>query len=165
MVKSVGKFSNSRKKKFIEDLPSTGITSTDIISRCKFNFSFLDSSQEYGSSFSELSNDELILLIDKIKLYSRDSLRYWQNNRVGGGGHKVLEVYGAFPKSSEFKFPKSVPHDVLWARFRMDGAGRLVGFLIPAEFSRVVSADREFFYDTNTFYVVFIDLEHKFYKL
>jgi len=158
------KFNNGRRAAFLAGLATESIESTDLATRSRFNFSFFDGVQEPGSCFSALTHEQLLNVIEKIKAYSRSSLLYWQNQRVGGGGLKILEVYGAFPRSSDFSHPKHVPHDVKWARFRMDNLGRLVGFVIPHEYVSKASEDRLFFYDVNTFYVVFIDLEHRFYK-
>lgn len=77
--------------------------------------------------------------------------------KIGSGNH-VLEVYGAFPRRSEFKHPHHVPSDVDWARFHLDGKKRLIGFTIPKDLCSIHQR-----FDGNTFYVVFLDLEHKFY--
>lgn len=47
----------------------------------------------------------------------------------------------------------------------MDNLGRLVGFLVPAEHSFKKDEHNKFCYDCNTFYVVFVDLSHRFYKV
>lgn len=82
-------------------------------------------------------------------------------------GIKSFAEYGDFPKKSDFKHPNYVPHDVRWARFRMDGAFRLVGFLVPKELHNKCKKDKEneeYLFDRNTFYVVFLDKDHRFYK-
>lgn len=158
------KFKNKKQENFISRLATDSIESTDLASRSKINLSFLDVSQDAGSCFSDLTHKQLQDITDKIKAYSRSPLSYWQEQRAGGGGLKILEIYGAFPKNSDFIHPKHVPHDVRWARFRMDNLGRLVGFIVPPEYCNKSTTDRSFFYDTNTFYVVFLDLDHRFYK-
>jgi len=158
------KFGNRRTDQFLANLATSSLESSDLISRSKFNFSYFDSNQEPCTNFSDLRPEHLLELIEKIKIYSRSPLAYWQNQRVGGGGLSVLEIYGNFPKKSDFTHPKHVPHDVSWARFRIDNLGRLVGFVIPQKMGNLASDDRRFFLDSNTFYVVFIDLEHRFYK-
>jgi len=158
------KFTNRKAKQFLSGLARDSIESSDIISRSKFNFSFFDSNQEHCANFDQLAPAQLLELVEKIRHYSRSPLPYWQTMRCGGGGLKVLEIYGDFPRNSDFSQPKHVPHDVRWARFRMDNLGRLVGFVIPPELGNLASEDRRYFLDTNTFYVVFIDLNHRFYK-
>lgn len=154
-------FGNSGKRKFIGSLPTESIESGDLVSRSKFNFSYFDSSQRYASDFSALTSATGFL--EKIRSYSRFSLTHWRSERVGRSGRNVLEVYGGFPKKSEFTHPKHVPHDVMWGRFRLESDTRLVGFILPPDYSGKISGDGKLSYCCNTFYVVFIDLSHKFY--
>jgi len=58
-------------------------------------------------------------------------------------------VYGDFPPSNKTDFfhPKQVPEDAKWARIHVNGLHCLIGHVI---------------YDT--FYLVFLDQEHKFWK-
>ena len=79
------------------------------------------------------------------------------NQRVGGGSLKVLEIYGSFPKKSDFTHPKHVPIDVNWARFRLESDMRLIGFLIPPNTDGISMAA------VNTFFIVFLDQGHRFY--
>ena len=144
------KFSNRKAKQFLLELDRDTIETSDIFTRSKFNFSFFDPNQNHCTDFAQLSPNQLLETFEKIRHYSRSPLTYWQTKRCGGGGLKILEIY--------------VPHDVKWARFRMDNLGRLVGFVVPPELVNLASEDRKFFLDTNTFYVVFIDLDHRFYK-
>lgn len=92
---------------------------------------------------------------------------YWNNERVGKGNLKVLEYYQTFPKNSDFKHPPYIPHDACWARFRLGSRVRLIGFVIPETVSGQIYLDekkREYKFDGNTFYVVFLDKNHVFYK-
>ncbi|MFZ4965894.1 hypothetical protein ACL9RJ_16690 [Pseudomonas sp. Mn2068] len=159
------KFRDSRhKKSFIENFPISSLESHDIRSRCKFNFSFFDDTQKEAASFSDLSEGSLVILMDKIRAYSREPLNFWRNERCGSASLKVLADYGNFPAKSDFTHPKSVPHDVNWARFRLENMVRLIGFTIPGEMNFTLLDKNGFTFDKNTFYVVFIDLEHKFYR-
>lgn len=170
-------YANSSKKKtdFITDLPTDDLEGSDIESRCKFNFSFFDSNQAAGNSLSNWSHAQgtpgictLENLMVKIVEYTKQSLVYWQNKRVGGGGLKTLEIYGNFPKKSDFTHPSFVPHDVSWARFRLGNKVRLIGFTIPKAVIEKIKSNKKttsIELDTNTFYVVFIDENHCFYKV
>lgn len=161
----VSKFKqNSRKKTFIELLPTDSVRASDLATRCKFNFSYFDGAQVPASEFSSFDADFLAELLEKLKHFSKEKLAFWLHRRAGGGGLKVLALYDTFPAQSDFARPKSVPHDVRWGRFRLDNMTRLVGFVVPGEYSNQTSSDAGFFYDCNTFYVVFIDEEHRFYK-
>ncbi len=62
-------------------------------------------------------------------------------------------------KAHIYSTPPHVPSDVDWARFRLDGKKRLIGFTIPKSHCRQDSR-----LDDNTFYIVFLDLEHNFYQ-
>lgn len=152
-----------KKDRFLRELPTNSIDSSDLASRCKFNFSYFHHDQEFASNFADLEKDSLSELLDKLKEYSKFTLQHWSRARVGGSGRSVLEIYDKFPNPSGFTRPVHVPHDVLWGRFRLEGAVRLVGFVIPASMAGTRATNCEGSYCTNTFYVVFIDTQHKFY--
>lgn len=163
-----------KQQSFLSSLPQSSIQDSNLVRRCKFNFSYIDTSQEAGQSFSEWNDSDgdskLTKLLEKIKQYTQEPLDYWKNQKIGkgkkGGSGKrqnCLEVYGEFPENSDFVHPRHVPEDVLWARFRIDSATRLVGFVIPDNLSGVEAKDG-LRYDNNTFYVVFFDANHAFYK-
>ena len=69
----------------------------------------------------------------------------------------VLEIYDRFPIRSDFYHPKSVPFDVEWARFRLEGDMRLIGFVIPNQIALEKGLPN------NVFYIVFLDKDHRFY--
>ncbi|MDZ5455911.1 hypothetical protein SM757_04945 [Azohydromonas lata] len=85
------------------------------------------------------------------------------NTPIGKIGN-VLSIYGAFPQNSEFTHPRHVPHQAQWGRFRLDRASRLVGFVVPKEYELREKTSEGFYFDCNTFYVVFLDGTHSFYK-
>jgi len=155
-------FQNTKKRDFLNHLPVSSLDNNDINQRCKFNFSYFDSSQDAGRNFKDWPAIQLEKLLNKLKDYSCSPLLYWQNARCGAGGLKILEVYGGFPKKSDFKHPQHVPYDVSWARFRLENMVRLVGFVIPKDIAERCKEHKTL--DCNTFYVVFLDREHKFYK-
>ena len=155
---------NSGKTNFLESLPTNSLGSSDIAERCKFNFSYYDGAQDPSSEFSDLTKEFLCEVLQKVKSFTRFKLSHWLHERAGSGGLKVFSIYGKFPAKSDFVHPKSVPHDVSWARFRLDNMTRLIGFVISQEKLRAEDFSEEFPYDLNTFYVVFIDRDHRFYK-
>lgn len=161
-----------RKDNFLTALPQACIDDSDIASRCKFNFSYLETNQ-IGQSFVDWNtmagNSKLVKLMDKLKDFTREPLSHWTQKRSkkekkGGRGKRqsYLEIYGEFPTRSAFKHPAHVPEDVLWGRFRIDNDTRLAGFVLPEKykFSQDKSANA---YCTNTFYIVFLDENHAFY--
>ena len=159
-------FNNSKKASFLQSFPEIAFNSEncDHAARCKFNFSYFDSSQEAGQDFFEWNHEQLHKLLTKLKEYGKHPLTYWMNQRCGGGGLKVFEVYGGFPLRSDFIHPKHIPKNVRWARFRLEGDMRLVGFLIPSELAESVAKNGSFVFDSNAFYAVFFDQAHRFYK-
>jgi hypothetical protein len=157
-------FANSGKTKFLDTIPIASLDSENdtLIFRCKFNFSYFEK-QDVGKGFEDISNEELIKIIEKIKEYGRESLKYWRNQPVGKQG-AVFTIYGAFPKKSQFKHPKHVPHQVEWGRFRLDWSTRLCGFTVPQKYHGKSRVSDGSIFCSNTFYVVFLDPEHKFYQ-
>ncbi|HOB70293.1 MAG TPA: hypothetical protein PLD55_00600 [bacterium] len=149
---------NSRKKRFLSSLPKNLIFNClpNFKNKINFNFSFFDGSQ--GQDFNKWSQKQLAELLDKLKCYSKEDMEYWKKMRIGTKNSKVLVVYGAFPISSDFKHPQHIPLDVEWARFRLEGDSRLIGFIINKNdcLCNEICPD--------TFYVVFLDQNHKFFK-
>ena len=154
---------NSRKDRFLASIPEASIDLPEdtLTKRCKFNFSYF-CKQVAGQSFAEWDHRDLIRLLEKLREYSTMPLSHWQNQRVGAGGNSVLEIYGAFPQKSDFSHPKHVPHQARWGRFRLEQAVRLVGFVLPPGYHDQVHPCGSR-YDCNTFYVVFLDADHRFY--
>lgn len=159
-------FKNARKTKFINQLPDISLDdrADRLSTRCKFNFHYLDFSQAPpGHHFKEWEKETLIQFFEKIKYYSGESLQFWKNQYLGGRyRHSVLEVYDRFPLKSDYIHPKNVPIEVRWARFRLEAKVRLVGFIVPEVYQNKEPAGYRF--DSNTFYVVFLDWDHRFYK-
>ena len=156
----MSKKNNSRKDKFIESIVSFSLQDVwpDISGRCRFNFSYFDANQEHATDVATWDEANLQRFFSKLVSYCNYPLSYWQRQTIGSHRNHVLEIYGAFPRKSGFIHPAHVPSDVDWARFRLDGKKRLIGFTIPKCYC---TADTHF--DDTTFYIVFLDLEHKFY--
>ena len=123
-----------------------------------FSFQYFDNSQEPSIDFSDLTNEQLNKIVEKFKHYSRNTFDYWRNQRIGKGNNHVLEIYGEFPRNSDFFHPKNIPLDVSWARFRLESDLRLIGFIIKNELCKNLNLAK------NIFYIVFIDEKHRFYK-
>ena len=125
------KKTNPRKECFLSNLPAQGFVSeiSDVKGKLSFSLKYFDGSQEAGQDFKDWNDKQKQELLEKLRDYSRESKQYWLNQRVGSGGLKVLEIYGEFPRNTDFKYPRHVPSGVRWSRFRMESAMRLVGFL------------------------------------
>ena len=161
------KFRNKKKDGFLSSIPilSLDLPGDVITKRCKFNFHYMDFSQPAGQKFEEWTKDQLTKLLNKLKNYCAQPLSYWrtQPQRVGKKSHNVLEIYGNFPRKSEFVYPQHIPNEVWWARFRVENLARLVGFVIPNEYDGKTHDGTKMKFDCNTFYVVYLDRNHKFY--
>ena len=95
-----------------------------------------------GQSFDEWQEDKLLsYMIQKFG-------HICNLNIVEAQQQRVLKIYDEFPENSDFKHPQHISDEVKWAVI-MDikgQKGRVGGHIID-----------------NTFYVVFLDKEHKFY--
>jgi len=159
------KFKNKKKISFLDSIPQTSIDSIAdrLTLKSKFSFAYFNNTQEAGQDFSDWSHDELIKLFEKLKNYSEDSLEYWKNQKVGR--YNLFAVYDSFPINTEFTHPKNVPHQAKWARFHLENRVRLIGFVLPDEYHDKVHDTTGIRFDNNTFYVVFLDKNHLFYKV
>ncbi len=151
------KHDNKKKQSRLERFPDDSIETSykTIQGLLSFNFKYIDESQ--GQKFSELTDEQKSKLFEKLRWYSRETRQHWENERIGNASNRVLAVYGDFPKKSEFYHPKWIPADVRWARFRLEGDMRLIGFVIDR------SDAQKFNLHDDVFYAVFIDPDHKFY--
>lgn len=152
------KFKSKGKDSFINSLAHKASVDADddtLAAKCKFNFAYFDV-QPAGQSFEDWTKDNLSSLLNKLKEYSKQSLMYWI-------AQDVLSIYGGFPKKSDFTHPKHVPHQAQWATFRVEQAVRLAGFTLPGELDGKVQHSTKHLFDSNTFYVVFLDQNHRFY--
>lgn len=149
--------SNLKKDNRLRSFPKDSIETSieQIKGLLSFNFKYLDSTQ--GQKFSELSPEQFEKLIDKLKWYSNENRSHWESERIGNKTGRVLTVYNEFPRKTEFRHPSHIPADVKWSRFRLEGDMRLIGFVINK------SEVERFNLNPDVFYVVFLDLYHKFY--
>jgi hypothetical protein len=158
-------FKNKGKNKFLSEIltASIDLASDTLASRCKFNFSYF-TVQPGSQDFIDLNVNELRKLFEKLKEYSRQPLTYWRTCPIGRSSGNVFDEYGRFPEKSDFYHPKSVPHQAMWGRFRLESATRLCGFTVPNSYHKTLHVNNRDYFCSNTFYIVFFDRDHKFYK-
>lgn len=163
----MSKFKNSRTELFIKELSRSASLEdkeNDLTIRSKFNFSYFDSSQAVGQNFSDWTNVQLNELLNKIKDFTTKPLEYWRRE-LTSNGLSVLVTYGTFPTNkSSFTCPKHIPIQALWGRFRLGSKIRLIGFTVPVELHKNLHTETNEYFDKNTFYVVFLDRDHCFYR-
>lgn len=152
---------NSRKDRFLQSLPKEECFCdiADAREKLSFSFKYFDGNQQAGQDFKDWNDNEKTKLLDKLKEYSKENKQYWLGERVGSGGLTIFEIYGTFPRNSDFSYPLHVPDNVKWARFRLESKVRLIGFFIDK------TEAREKQLSTDIFYVVFLDKNHRFYLL
>ncbi len=159
----MGNQGNRRTKAFLNSVPTASIEleSDSLATKCKFNFAYFINDKA-GQDFKDWTHKQLYELFDKLKEYSKFPLSHWKQKKLGK--YSLFTVYDKFPTNTDFTLPKSVPHQACWARFRLEGDSRLIGFVLPSEFKNEEQNKSGYLFDINTFYVVFLDEEHKFYK-
>ncbi|MBW8464217.1 hypothetical protein [Acidovorax sp.] len=160
----MNRYRNTQKTSFLASIPTASIDADvdELTTKCKFNFAYFDH-QPAGQSFSDWTDVQLKKLLAKLQEYSKQPLQHWRDMGIGKSG-SVLSIYGAFPRSSDFKHPRHVPHEVQWGRFRLEHSLRLVGFVLPPHCHDTYHKSTGVRFDCNTFYVVFLDADHRFYK-
>ena len=110
-------------------------------------FSFKDWDQNQcppGQTWAEWEKEGLLVpMLDKLVQLS-------QKDRVEASQQQCIKVYGAFPASSEFKVPRFIEGEVEWAVIEDVGGQkhRIAGYMLD-----------------NVFYIVFLDKDHKFWKM
>jgi hypothetical protein len=156
-------FSNNKKESFLKNIPTTSIENNDdtIAQKCKFNFAYFINNNA-GQDFRDWTHKQLYELFDKLKEYSKFTLAHWEKEKLGS--YPLFVKYDYFPLKTDFTPPKSIAHQAIWSRFRLEGDSRLIGFVLPDNFKDKEQNTSGFRFDTNTFYVVFLDKYHKFYK-
>ncbi len=155
---------NSSKESFLLSIPDISLEQDEnnLTERCKFNFSYFDVQPNISQDFKDWNKNELVKLLNKLKEYSNFSLNHWKQEKTGK--YPLFTIYGNFPTNTDFKIPKHIPIEAQWARFHMENKIRLVGFTIPSSYIDKVHHKTKILYDLNTFYIVYLDKEHKFYK-
>ena len=156
---------NKQANKFLEAIENTASieNGTDTIAqKSKFNFAYFINSNDTGQDFRDWTHKQLYELFDKLKEFSKFPLIHWENEKLGN--YPIFVKYNQFPTNTEFTQPRSVPHQAIWSRFRVEGDSRLIGFVLPSECKNKEQNQSGYMFDVNTFYVVFLDKEHKFYK-
>ena len=113
-----------------------------------FNFKFFRSGEKYGEKFEEWEQEAILAdLNNKLKNFSGKTKEVLLMDGT-------LEIYKHYPLGSRFEQPKALKSlSINWARLRITGRRRLIGFFMQEYMSEKFR---------NIFYIVFLDKEHKF---
>lgn len=161
---------NGRRESFLSDLVSTptlGDNDDAITKLCKFNFKFFTYEVDVTQNFKEWTQPELSELFSSLQNFSAESLEHWKNTTTGPKRTPYLLTYDGFPPEEKTKLSgpsKSVPKEAKWARFRLGTTRRLIGFVIPEEFAASAKETSGTIFDSNCFYIVYLDRDHNFYS-
>lgn len=138
---------NPKKQAYLQDIAERNSFTENLSSRIAFNFKFFQFGDEGGQSFAEWEREQILAdLNNKLKDYSGKTVLELQHD-------KTLEIYTEYPRGSKFTQPENLRSmNIMWARLRITGRRRLIGFFHKAS----TEANR------NVFYVVFLDKNHEF---
>lgn len=133
------KKANSRKENIREERQVDGIAPKVV-----FSFKDIDKNQiPPGQSFEDWAKNGLLhYLLEKLEYISQKTMA----EAIQEG---YIKVYDQFPPRSDFRHPVYIAPDVKWAVImNIKGQkGRVAGHII-----------------NNVFYIVFLDMNHNFYK-
>lgn len=114
----------------------------DLPEHFTLSLSQFDCNQDYAADFSDWEALSLLSkALDTLKGFCCSTL----HSQLDG---KKFAVYNEFPdrEKTYFSHPDHVPDDAMWARIHVTGEAVLAGHIVR-----------------NTFYLVFLDTNHKFY--
>lgn len=139
------RFATKKKANKRKENTRTEIQVEGELPKIVFSFKDFDRSQiPPGQTYEEWEKDGyLSYLLEKLGHIS-------ELNIVEAKQQKYITEYESFPAKSDFKHPRHITQDVNWAVIKKikGQKGRVAGHLID-----------------NVFYIVFLDLQHKFWKM
>lgn len=114
-----------------------------------FNYKYFLFGEDYGESFQEWEKEKILAdLNEKLKVFSAKTAVELEQDGT-------LERFDSFPSDSEFSEPPALKEktNITWARLRITGGRRLIGFLMKAQGELL---------GKEVFYIVFLDKNHRF---
>ncbi len=151
---------NNTKQSFIDSIESleeiTFVDASDLIT-ISFKY-FCVSQTPVGQNFSDWKDSMRLDLLQKLAEYTKYDRLHWKKQK--SNGLPLLAEYGKYPVNSDFTIPSNIPNpeDLIWSRFRLMQKVRVCGFFVSQEIAKKYSLSE------NTFYIVFLDKDHRFYK-
>ena len=144
---------NNTKQQYLREISERNKILHDTANNITFNFKFFQSGDYSGQSFEEWEREQILAdLNNKLKDYSGKSRLELQEDGT-------LEIYTQYPNGSKFREPailKAIAIDIEWARLRVTGRRRLIGFFHKHKKYDIERTKNE------VFYVVFLDKNHEF---
>lgn len=146
---------NKTKTDFLNNLGMNNEIINQAAEVISFNYRYFQYGEKGGQSFEEWEKEKYLSdLNNKLKNFSAKK----KQELIQEG---TLELYTSYPQDSLFEIPRAlVGRDLSWARFRITGARRLIGFFLkkPREDSLVDLGHNW----RDIFFVVFLDKDHEF---
>lgn len=130
------KSQSQRKQRILKGQSETSI-SDRYCENFRVSFEYLDKSQ--GQTFKDWEQEGLLSKMN-------DTLASYCKEPIHAKHGKKFKEYGEFPSKSGFAHPQHVAQDVNWSALHITGKAVLGGFI-----------------SGNTFFVVFLDKEHRFW--
>lgn len=151
---------NNTKQSFINSIDSLEENTFDGVSdliTISFKY-FCINQRPIGQVFSDWKDNMRLDLLQKLAEYTKYNRNHWKNEF--SNGLPLLAEYGNFPKNSDFYVPSNIPcpDELIWSRFRLMQKVRVCGFFVSMDIAKTYNLSE------NTFYVVFLDKDHRFYK-
>ena len=151
---------NKTKQSFLNTIESleevTFEGATDLIT-ISFKY-FCVNQTPIGQVFVDWKDNMRLDLLQKLAEYTKYTREHWKKQL--SNGLPLLAEYGKFPTNTDFSIPKNIPNpdELIWSRFRLMQKVRVCGFFVTEDIAKKYNLS------TSTFYVVFLDKDHRFYK-
>lgn len=161
-IQKLGKPSKTNKKKqvildSIDNLPD--VTFNDAKDLINISFKYFCVNQiPVGQQFSDWTEKLRLDLLQKLAELTKYTRNDWKLKK--SNGLPLLAEYGKFPINTDFTIPSNIPNsdEIIWSRFRLMQKVRVCGFFVTETIAK------QYDLSINTFYVVFLWIDHRFYK-
>lgn len=147
---------NKTKAEYLRSIENKNEFVKKLSNNIAFNLKYFQSGTGAGQSFEEWEHDKLLAdLNNKLKGFSEKKK---QELLMDG----TLEIYRSYPKDSRFNKPIALKDaEITWARLRLTGARRLIGFFVSQNMLNE-SNPEDAHALKDVFYIVFLDKNHDF---
>ena len=151
---------NTTKQSFLNTIESLEeVTFEDATDLITISFKYYCVNQTpIGQVFADWKDNMRLDLLQKLAEYTKYTREHWRNQF--SNGLPLLAEYGKFPVNTDFSIPQNIPNpnELIWSRFRLMQKVRVCGFFVTEDIAKKYNLS------VNTFYIVFLDKDHRFYK-
>lgn len=147
---------NKTKTEYLQSIENKNEFVKRLSNNITFNLKYFQSGDGVGQSFKDWEQDQILAdLNEKLKVFS-------EKKKLELIQERTLEIFRNYPKDSLFTRPKALQNvDIKWARLRLAGARRVIGFFISEEVINASESDESKALK-DIFYIVFLDKNHEF---